>query len=139
MVTAGNRNKIRAMEGENRPEIYCLSKEIMKIRWLFKLLLLFLTINLLVFSIFKSVLAQQPIKKARGYSQDIGTCEIDRFRDTIKKFKEAGLDDFLKEICFILSAKEKYKRVSHSLMHSRTDFFKKTGMNLGDRLQFQTK
>jgi len=96
----------------------------MKISWSFKALLLFLTINLLVFSIFKSVLAQQPNEKSRGYSQNIGTCEIDRFRDIIKKFKEAGLDDFLKEICFILSAREKYTRVSRALMNSRIDFFR---------------
>ena len=88
-------------------------------------LLLILTIHLLVFSIFNSVFAQQPNAKSIGYNQNIGACEIDRFGDIIKKYREVGLDDFLKEICFILSAREKYIKVSHSLMNSRIDFFRK--------------
>jgi len=51
-------------------------------------------------------------------------CESEQLEQVIQQYKDAGLYEFLDEICHILLAREKYRRVKHFLMHSRTRWFR---------------
>ncbi len=51
-------------------------------------------------------------------------CESGNSKHTIQQYKDAGLHEFLNEICLILLAKEKYEKIKRYLMHSRTKWFR---------------
>jgi len=51
-------------------------------------------------------------------------CEGRHLKDITLQYKDAGLQEFLNEICMILLAREKYRRIRHHLMHTRVEWFR---------------
>lgn len=66
-------------------------------------------------------------------------CDISLVKESIKKYRDAGLHEFLNEVCFVLLAQEKYGYAKHGLAGSRVRWLREHRDSPGGRIPVRDK